>query len=459
VFSESQFPVHTYCLAADSVTGSGADSVYYFYTHIGESVIESDSCSFWGSNQCNLQDQPVWSGLTAMGRQGGACHFLNVAGDSLHFNFDMHPGDTTLLMATNNERFLLTCEGFSLATILETTDSVKNFRIVHTDLLGLVIASAIHQQPITLGKTLGLIDFIRIDSFPLVLMPLTLVGQTSPSLGLNKITEGMIFDHLPGDVIQRRYQRFANPGPPWENYVRYTKHTFLNRIEQPGLLTYSVAAETFYMDSLEVHYDTITLNYFPDRVAIAAPFDRHNPESLVYNSVYYDDFDGFPYLTYHTKPGYLAYCAPDNCWGSTDTFGPPPDEWVTYACGLGIWNQHYFKWDPGVSSLGFDEQLVYFKRGGLAIGNEFFVGLANPITREKTMKITPNPATDVVMVSFVHQVDNGQLVVSDMNGRVLITQIINGSQATVNISSLAVGMYLMKVSGAEGIQTAVVIKK
>lgn len=458
VFSETLVPVHTFCLAADSVTKSGTDSLYYFYTQLSDSIIESDSCTFWGGNQCALQDEPVWSGRKAVGRPGGQFLFFNVAGDTLKFRFDMTPGDTSVILSTPSERFLLTCTGYSWASFLGFNDSVKEFRVIHTDLFGQAIASAIHQQPVTIGKTLGLVNFIRVDFFPQVLTPLTLIGHPGEQLGMYNITEGMIFDHQPGDVIQTRYQHFANPGPPWENYVRYTKSSFLSRTDQPGLRTYTVATETFRVDSAEIHYDTITRNYFPDRIAIAAPFDRLNAESLVYNSVYFGDYDGMNLLTYHTEPGHLAYCAPDNCWGPTDTFGPPPDEWTTFVCELGIWNQHYLEWQPGVSSWGFDEQLVYFRRGGIAIGGEFFVGTENPATTKKTMKITPNPATDETKISFSAAID-GRLVVSDLNGRALITQSVSGTNSILNVSRIAAGTYLILVTTGNKFQAAKLIKQ
>ncbi len=459
VFGETSGLGNLYCLAADSAVASGTDSVYYFYTHLNDTLIESDTCSFWGGNQCFVQDRPIWSGLKAVGRQDGSCLFFNVSADTLNFRFDMQPGDTSLIAQTLNERFWLTCTGYSQSTILGFADSVKKFRVLHTDLFGQVIASAIHQQPVTIAKTLGLTDFIRVDSFPQLLKPLRLEGQPRQLLGVYEITEGMIYDHLPGDVIQTRYQRFANPGPPWYNYVRYTKHTFLSRQEQPGLLSYEVATETFYADSAGVQNDTITLTYFPERVAIAAPFDRHNQESLVYNSVYYSDYDGFTGLTYDTEPGYLMYCVADNCWGFTDTFGPPPSEGITFVCGLGVWKQHYWEWQPGVSSMGFDEQVVYFKRGGVAYGNQFFVGTDNKEGGETTLTIAPNPCADEVVVTMAHQVNHGQLVVLDLNGRVLIKQICNGSKANVDVSGLAAGTYLVKTSSTDRIQKAVMIKR
>lgn len=449
----------TYCLSADSAVALGTDSVYYFYTHLSDSLLESDTCSFWGGNHCFEQNQSIWSRLKAVGRQNGSYLFFNVAGDSLNFRFDRQPGDTSLILATASEQFWLTCTGYSLTTNLGFADSVKEFRVVLTDHYGQIIGSAINQQPVTIGKTLVLTEFIRVDSFPQVLTPLWLLGQPRQSLGVYHITEGMIYDHLPGDIIQTRYHHFANPGPPGDNYVRYTKHTFLSRQEQPGLLSYEVATETFYADSAGVQHDTITLNYFPDRVVIAAPFDRHSKESLVYNSVYYGDYDGFIGLTYHTEPGYLMYCFPDNCWGPTDTFGPPPSEGITYVCGFGVWEQQYWDWQPGVSSMGFEKQVVYFKKGGLTYGSEFFVGIASNEAREKPLILAPNPATDEVVVSMAPQVNDGQLVVLDLNGRVLIRQTCSGLRVKLNVSGLAAGTYLVKAFTTDRMLTAVMIKK
>jgi uncharacterized delta-60 repeat protein len=73
------------------------------------------------------------------------------------------------------------------------------------------------------------------------------------------------------------------------------------------------------------------------------------------------------------------------------------------------------------------------------------------------VKIYPIPATSSVTIE-TQKLDNANVAVSDINGRVLFTQKLNNTLNNVNIENLATGMYLFKVTSNQGSATSKVIK-
>ena len=57
------------------------------------------------------------------------------------------------------------------------------------------------------------------------------------------------------------------------------------------------------------------------------------------------------------------------------------------------------------------------------------------------VKIYPNPATDHI---FVENLQNGTLLIQDINGSTIISQLITDNKTMVDISTLSAGMYMLK---------------
>lgn len=73
----------------------------------------------------------------------------------------------------------------------------------------------------------------------------------------------------------------------------------------------------------------------------------------------------------------------------------------------------------------------------------------------------PNPVQDKIIIEIVtstpHQHFSG--IIYDIKGQLLIQQQISGSSAEINISSLAAGMYFLKIENQEGIGVKIFIKE
>ncbi len=81
------------------------------------------------------------------------------------------------------------------------------------------------------------------------------------------------------------------------------------------------------------------------------------------------------------------------------------------------------------------------------------VGLAD--VKESPLNITPNPTNDVIVLSGLKEGVH-QMEVIDMAGRVMMQENITNN-ATINLSDLQKGCYLVKVMNNNSVYTAKVI--
>ncbi len=92
-----------------------------------------------------------------------------------------------------------------------------------------------------------------------------------------------------------------------------------------------------------------------------------------------------------------------------------------------------------LNEFGFD-----FTRFPTAIQN---------VNAQTEVTVFPNPAVEDVRFSFSDNV-RGMLVVTDMNGRVVLNEQVNGNTHVADISAFANGLYLYKVINAEQVPVA-----
>ena len=89
---------------------------------------------------------------------------------------------------------------------------------------------------------------------------------------------------------------------------------------------------------------------------------------------------------------------------------------------------------------------------------------ALPITYRKastyTFNISPNPATTILNIQLSKSLTNGNITVFDILGKQILIKEFNSNNLTkLNVSNLSKGMYLVKVSSGENIQTKRFIKE
>jgi hypothetical protein len=76
-----------------------------------------------------------------------------------------------------------------------------------------------------------------------------------------------------------------------------------------------------------------------------------------------------------------------------------------------------------------------------------------------SLTVYPNPSKDVINISNDLNAVVNSIEMSDLNGRVVKTQMINAAEGQVSISDLSAGVYMMKVITDQGTATKKVIKE
>lgn len=437
----------------DTVYYAGDYSIFVNYQGLDNNWLFSDSCQFWGGNDCLKQNKSGWFGSQVVKDFMNTYTFVTVNNNFLFFNFNLIPGDSSLFYQDSVQDYYFIFELKDTATVLSYPDSVKYYRIAHYDHSGNEINSPLNDFQIMIGKDLGLVNFFRIDSFPYIEQPVSLVGNQSPAAGLVYLTNEMVFDHHTGDEIEYLDQSHRPTGPPWENYTNYIKHTFLNRFDTQDSIIYSVERITYKTDSNILLKDTIDIRYRRNTIIEEIPFDKINQEhNLSITRLFKADYCGINLWTYEILPQYLIYCESDNCWGPYDIPGPPPDEETTYVAGLGRYLDRSSVSMPPPTGYSYINKVVYFKKDGIECGEDFIVGIKEKGVQSVDIIIYPNPAKDDCTVK-INGTAGGELTISNLQGQEVMRFFIDRNTGPIRISCLESGLYLVKYLDSSSVIT------
>ncbi|MBK6967348.1 MAG: T9SS type A sorting domain-containing protein [Bacteroidales bacterium] len=458
VFTEYPVADSSYSLAFDTVTTTGSDSVYFPYCGVDDSYITSENCQFWGPPECSPQIKPIWIGRKILTANGRVYLFFNNQGDTLNFDFGLQTGETSLFYEDAIQRFQLFSEGPDTITSLGMVDSARIYRILHTDLQGNVMNSALNNQEIIIGKYIGLIRFFQVDQFPAVLKPLGILGNSSPESGMFKLTNALIYDHQPGDEIQYNEYHFIPDGPPYENYDRFIKYVYVDREDTQDSIIYLVNRTVFDMGESNEVTTSLTLKYSRNGFIAVVPYDKIYPDYIIHNRyLKIVDYCGLPLWTYSIKPQYLTYCGEENCWGPMDIPGPPPNEETSYVAGLGLYLDESYIFIPNWEYYQ-GKKITYFKKNGITCGEEAIVGLNNQPLPDYSVNIFPNPAGDKLFIKSAFAID-GTILILNMNGQIVHESMLENSFAEISTENLSQGIYMIKVIWSNGVTVKKFLKQ
>ncbi|MDD5149001.1 MAG: T9SS type A sorting domain-containing protein [Flavobacterium sp.] len=114
--------------------------------------------------------------------------------------------------------------------------------------------------------------------------------------------------------------------------------------------------------------------------------------------------------------------------------------------------------DGTLSNFGLTGLTSNWKSGSPVItGSNCAVLNTNSFDINSNLKLYPNPTKEMINIDF-YEVEDANLEVSDMNGRVLLTQKLKNTSNKIDIRNLATGMYLFTVTSDKGTATSKVIK-
>lgn len=448
VYQTNSDSAQTYSVIFDSVVVNNNSTILYPNRDINFYPLDPGNCSMWGP--CFERNAPTWIGISVEKVANGVYNFVNSDMEILDFNFNIDPYGLHVFYEDDVQRFTYqydpTIETYTIDGIV---DSVKVYYIIHTTLSGSVIMSELQGREIIVGKDLGLIKFFVVNGFPDVLIPLTLLGTNSPDanspdVGLTKITYADIYDYYPGDEIQYIEYSFDYNGPPFLNYHRYLKETYLERNETDEFLNYTVATELFYSDSLDVTKDTIVLSYVKNTVIAEIPFEFENSENKINTSLRMVNHFGVNHWLYSEDNFYLnlLFCGDRNLWCTTeDTY---EYTYRGYELGLGLCIQGWRLFND----RGNGKDVVYYKKDGVKYGDEVVVNVNNLYVDKGRLKIVPNPAKDNVRIEGDF-VNGAVFCIKDLNGRYVVQSEKLNKEQVIDVSHLTPGVYLLLVISSE----------
>ena len=86
------------------------------------------------------------------------------------------------------------------------------------------------------------------------------------------------------------------------------------------------------------------------------------------------------------------------------------------------------------------------------------VGITERVAKHDNLHAYPNPSNDMIHLSLKNGLIDGELLVNDLVGNLLVKTAIIGPSAEINTSKLPNGLYILSVkNGAERYKTKITV--
>jgi len=442
-FAETSGPGRMYSLVLDSVQISGTDTTWFNYFNFNDSVSHFSGCGYLGGDECNQLNRPSWTGRGIRPMSNGNVQFHNSVGETLDFLLPETATDTGWFYADGEQRFGLMLIGSDTVNLLGVLDSARFYQVVHVDLQGSIINSSLHEAPFTICKSLGLVEFFQVDSFPAVLRRLRMIGDAEQQIGLHIITDASIHDYQIGDEVQ--YSHFEYSALPEMHSGYHLKETILSRAETDTTVIYSLEFELFQEGSTQMSSGLNTRVYSKTDTVAKIPFESF---SGVVRSMYQVDHCGSLLWHYDFDPDNRWYTCPYGpCWTApVNGYGPNPVSSAYHIIGVGSghdFSQHFLP-EPwgGLQYVSHSTYITYFAKNGIPCGTATSVDISET-SKENGITISPIPSNGQFMVranSAIQRVD-----VFDPQGRSISGVGARGTNMELDLGDRPDGMYAVHV--------------
>ena len=95
----------------------------------------------------------------------------------------------------------------------------------------------------------------------------------------------------------------------------------------------------------------------------------------------------------------------------------------------------------------------------IAMANSKVAGIEGTINPATHLDVYPNPANDMIYFRSENSIINGLLVVTDISGKTIRQEYINGGDNSIDVSSFPIGVYIVKLQSAKGIYIGKFVKE
>lgn len=444
VFTTSPVAGQTFNLAFEEVTSNGDNSVFHPFLGLEDyEIVMGESCMTPSSSGfCMPETRPSWVGSAVnVINSTQAYTFETVSGFQIPVNFNVQGNN--LFFQDENQKFYFNRQADSYENILGLSDSVKNLEIIHTDLNGNIINSELNGYVIKTGKVLGLINFFRIDSFPQILQPVALSGNSEPVAGLTQITNEDLYDLHAGDIVQFHEKSMKFTCHAEVLYDRYVKLTYLERIDTPDSIIFICHREMFLKDSLKTEVDTVRHAYDRNLVVASLPFDYSSHDNPLYRkTLRMDDYCGEPKWTFMNTYLHMVYCEETDCWTYQDVPGIPIELSETVVWGIGRYSYHIAE-SINYETFVYDYNINYFSKGGTVCGQEMIVSSDYISLSGKKLVVSPNPAKETITLGGFNK---GNITIIGLDGKIVKEVKAHVAGQKLQVDDLNKGIYILKIA-------------
>lgn len=442
------FSSRYYGVMFDTVINTLIGTRYLNYSILGDTATINDSlCYYWGGPIGVKQTGTTWLGKEVMNSGSGLWSFRNNFGGQLNFDFGIPPHDSTFFYIDPQIKVYIKCDTIVLDSIANQLDSLKIFSIHTIDQANQPLFTPLVGEKIVISKNFGLLEFIRVDSFPAIMEHVRILGDKNMGIGFYEFTNENLYNYQGGDEIQY-FEINSYTMPPLPTYFyKYITHRILSRNETIDSLIYNIEESWFYKDSTQIYIDTIELAYLKKEIIVPFPMDKPLYQFELYRpQIQNDDWCGQKRWKINLNNEHLIFCEEDTIWTSYDTQGPPPMIRHEYLEGVGLYYSINSPFGyPYTPNYLYMKQVVYFKKNGVECGTQQFAGIAQVENAKLEFEIFPNPASEYLNIR-TGSIENLNIDIFDLAGNLVLKKSITPQTTQINISSLQTGIYMLKLS-------------
>ena len=420
------------CVRIDSVKHL-TDSVFYPMSSIQQ--LDYDCFTPYGAS---------WTGKKIIIRGNGDNLFFNREMDTIRIKTGAGLNEEwTAYELPDSVKIMATVKKIEKISFLGLQDSVKTIAFQHYDKDMNPVAGNLDTTTLMLSKNYGLIRTMNFYLFPNYTSGFPyqefegyeLAGLSDPEAGVKNITWFDVNDFQVGDELHMIYES-SNWGMGDDYHIiAKTICRYLEREDHPDSIVYwidrtmsQVINDTEYFYS----HDTIFSHVSPDTV-----FDKLPGEPVVTESMAYTHS-----MTADSKsnPNTYIYPGADSCW--TNCCDDECSAEYLYRVGLG---GPYYECYNALTLGTTSNSLVYYKKGQTTWGTPLTISAIKPYPEEMNITIYPNPAADRVFIKTPASILPFTFVLTDINGRLLISIQINETEYSLEPGPIAPGIYFYRI--------------
>lgn len=449
-------------ITVDSVQTSGAEKTLFFPAAL-RSV---DTSPLW-PGRYYMALKPSWQGSFCLQKDDSVDEFYNFLGDTIRVHIRATPLDSWKLLTDSSGleiRASITAMG---STILNGVPDSFREATLQAYRNNMVTAHYANGKKLRWTKAQGWVKTLDWYVFP--------YGSTKPPGSYPPVAgakeDSASYDRIDDSVdlskgvtiadLQRRYA----PGNAWRMFYEDAMEVRLGRdhywYDYDSVLNSTIVGNTciaqLQRSSCDFQFippsgSVNPLGYWQVTPQSGVPHtDTVVADSLIRNKRQWISPDlGWVYLLTDTLCG-----QPQVCMDADDGDDFSARDYSQNASRIG--NTAYYRCGPysEIYMLSKYSRLEYLKTAACTYGNYINVPalLVGNIALANAFSFFPNPAKDLLHLCLPDGVSNVEITLTDVQSRVLKTQSIRSPEATISVSDLPAGLYLLRLSGKVFSQT------